>query len=120
LFVPTTRMKNQLLIATVAVGFLAGLGIAVVRGDLSHAPAALGQGRPEQVAAVPPQDVAAGPVTPAPATDASLPLEPAAVEPAASDPQPDGGESADSLPAPTYDEETAARDRAAAHSARSR
>jgi hypothetical protein len=120
LFVPTTHMKNQLLIATLAVGFLAGLGIAVVRGDLSHAPAALGQGRPEQVAAVPLQDVAAGPVTPAPATDASLPLEPAAVEPAASDPQPDGGESADSLPAPTYDEETAARDRAAAHSARSR
>jgi hypothetical protein len=113
-------MKNQLLIATLAVGFVAGLGIAAVRGDLSHAPAALDLGPPEQGAAVPLEGVAAGPVTPAQATDASLPLEPAAVEPAATDPQPDGGESADSLPVPTYDEETAARDRAAAHSARSR
>jgi hypothetical protein len=113
-------MNNQLLIATVSVGFLAGLGIAAVRGDLSHAPAVLVQGPPEQVVAGSLQAVAAGPVTPAPTTDASLPLQPAAVEPAASDPQPDGGDSADSLPAPTYDEETAARDRAAAHSARSR
>jgi hypothetical protein len=117
-------MKNQLIIGTLAVGFLAGLGIAAVRGDLWHAPAALVQEPPEQVAAVPLQAVAAVPVTPAPATDVSvplpLPLQPAAVEPAVSDPQPDGGESADSLPAPTYDEETAARDRAAAHSARSR
>jgi hypothetical protein len=113
-------MKNQLLIATLAVGFLAGLGIAAVRGDLWHAPAELDQGLPEQVAAVPPQAVATDPVTPALDTDASLPLEPAAVEPAAGDPQPDGGESAALLPAPTYDSETAARDRAAAHSARSR
>jgi hypothetical protein len=115
-------MKNQLIFGTLAVGFLAGLGIAAVRGELWHAPAALVQEPPEQVAAMPLQAVAVGPVMPAPATGASLslPLEPAAVEPAASDPQPEGGESADPLPAPTYDDETAARDRAAAHSARSR
>jgi len=113
-------MKNQLIIGTLAVGFLAGLGIAAVRGDLWHAPAVVVQEPPEHVAAAPLQTVAAGPVMPAPATDASLPLQPAAVESAASDPQPDGGESADSLPAPTYDEEVAAHDRAAAHSARSR
>jgi len=115
-------MKNQLIIATLAVGFLAGLGIAAVRGELWHASAALVQEPTEQVVTVPLQAVAAGSVMPGPATGASplLPLEPAAVEPAASDPQPDGGESADSLPAPTYDDETAARDRAAAHSARSR
>jgi hypothetical protein len=113
-------MKKQLLIATLAVGFLAGLGIAGIRGELWHAPAAPVQAPPEQVAAAPLQTVAAGPVTPAPPTDAALPLQPAAVEPAASNPHPDGGESADALPAPTYDQETAARDRAAAHSARSR
>jgi hypothetical protein len=113
-------MKNQLIIGTLAVGFLVGLGIAGVRGELRHAPAALFQEPPEQVAAVPLQAVAADPVLPAPAIDASPPLPLAAVEPAATDPQPDGGESADPLPAPTYDDETAARDRAAAHSARSR
>jgi hypothetical protein len=91
-------MKGPLLMATVVgVGFLAGLGIAAVRGDLS---------RPSAAAAA-----AAVPLQAAPATDA-VPLQ--------SEPQPDGRESADSLPAPTYDQETAARDRAAAHSARSR
>jgi hypothetical protein len=84
-------MKNQLIIATLAVGFLAGLGIAAVRGDFSQ-----------------------------PTTDAPMPLQPAAPEPAASDPEPDSRENADSLPAPTYDEDTASRDRAAVHSARSR
>lgn len=113
-------MKDQLLMASVVgVGFLAGLGIAAVRGDLWHSPTAPVQGPPEQ-AAVPLQALPVRPATPAPATDAAMPLQPAAPEPAASNPQPDGRESADSLPAPTYDQETAARDRAAAHSARSR
>ena len=115
-------MKIQLLIATLAVGFLAGLGIAAVRGDFSHPAAALVQDFPEQVAMAPLPVVAVRPVTPAPApaADALMPLQPAAPEPAASDPQPGGVENADALPAPTYDQETAARDRAAAHSARSR
>jgi hypothetical protein len=114
-------MKDQLLMATVVgVGFLAGLGIAAVRGDLWHSPPAPVQAPPEQAAVVPLQAMAVRPVTPAPATDAAMPLQPAAPEPAASNPQPGGRESADSLPAPTYDQETAARDRAAAHSARSR
>jgi hypothetical protein len=95
-------MKDQLLIATLAVGFLAGLGIAAVRGDLRYAPAA---------AAVP---------LPAPAAHAALPLQPAAAAPAARDRQRDDGDSADTLPAPNYDEQSAAHDRAAAHSARSR
>jgi hypothetical protein len=118
--VAVARMKIQLLIATLAVGFLAGLGIAAVRGDFSHPAVAPVQDFPEQVAMAPPPVVAVRPVTPAPAADALMPLQPAAPEPAASDPQPDGVESADALPAPTYDQETAARDRAAAHSARSR
>jgi hypothetical protein len=93
-------MKNQLLISTLAVGFLAGLGIAAVRGDFSHPAAAPVEGPREQPAAVP--------------------LQSAAPETPAGDPQPNGGESADALPAPTYDDQTAAHDRAAAHSARSR
>jgi hypothetical protein len=119
-------MNNQLIISTLAVGFLAGLGIAAVRGDFSHpaaAPAAAPVAEPpEQLAAVPPQTVAVGPTTPAPPADAALPLQSAAPEPPASDPQPDGA-SADAPPAllaPTYDDQTAAHDRAAAHSARSR
>jgi hypothetical protein len=95
-------MKNQLLIATLAVGFLAGLGIAAVRGDFSQPAAAPDQGSSQPAAAVPLQAMAVRPLT------------------AASDPEPDDRESADSLPAPTYDEDTASRDRAAAHSARSR
>jgi len=119
--VSAAHMNDRLLMATlVGVGFLAGLGIAALRGDFSQPSAAPVQGLPEQAAAVPTQAMAARPLTPAPATDAAMPLQPAAPEPAASDPEPDGRESADSLPAPTYDQETAARDRAAAHSARSR
>jgi hypothetical protein len=120
-------MKHPLHMATLAVGFLAGLGIAAVRGELWHSPAASFEGPAEQALAVPLQAatvplraVAAGPVSPAPATDAATPLQPTAPEPAASDPQPDGRESAAALRAPTYDEQTAAHDRAAAHSARSR
>jgi hypothetical protein len=100
-------VKNQLLISTLAVGFLAGLGIAAVRGDFSHPTAA----------------PAAAPVAGSaeePAADAALPLQSAAPEPPAGDRVFDGGESADALPAPTYDDQTAAHDRAAAHSARSR
>jgi hypothetical protein len=104
-------MKNQLLMATLAVGFLAGLGVAAVRGDLSQPAAAPVQGPPEQAPAVP---------LPAPATNAALPLQPAAPAPVARAREPDGRDSADSLPAPTYDDDTAARDRAAAHGARSR
>jgi hypothetical protein len=104
-------MKNPLLMTTLAVGFLAGLGIAAVRGDFSRPAAAPVDAPTEQVAVMPPQPVVVRPVTMAPGTDIALP---------ASDAQPDGGDSADTLPAPTYDQETAARDRAAAHSARSR
>jgi hypothetical protein len=120
-------MNNQLIISTLAVGFLAGLGIAAVRGDFSHpaaAPAAAPVAEPpEQLAAVPQQVVAVGPATPAPPADAALPLQSAAPEAPASDPQPDGDESADAppaLPAPTYDDQTVAHERAAAHGARSR
>lgn len=114
-------MKAQLLMATVVgVGFLAGLGIAAVRGDFSQPAAAPVQELPEQASAVLPHAMAVRPLTQAPATDAEMPRQPTAPEPTASDPEPDGRESADLLPAPTYDEETAARDRAVAHSARSR
>jgi hypothetical protein len=110
-------MKNQLLMATLAVGFLAGLGVAAVRRDLSQPAAAPVQGPPEEAPAV---SLPAPATNAVPATNAALPLQPAAPAAAASDPEADGRESADSLPAPTYDDETAARDRAAAHSARSR
>jgi hypothetical protein len=106
-------MKNQLLIATLAVGFLAGLGLAAVRGDFSRPAAAPVEVLPEEVAAVP---------QPAPATNATLPLplQPVAPEAPVSEPQSDDRVSAASLPAPSFDDHTAARDRAAAHSARSR
>jgi hypothetical protein len=116
-------MNNQLLISTLAVGFLAGLGIAAVRGDFSHPAAAPVVQPPEQLAAVPLQTVAIGPVTPAPVPDAALPLQSAVPQAPASNPQSDGGQPADAPPAPaapTYDDQTAAHDRAAAHSARSR
>jgi hypothetical protein len=109
-------MNNRLIIATLAgVGFLAALGIAIVRGDLSQQPPA--QGRLPQ-AAVPLQTVAVRPITRATALEAA-PLEPAAPLPAAGGPTRDGG-GTDLGPAPTYEQEAAARDRAAAHSARSR
>ena len=104
----------------VGAGFLAGLGIAAVRGDFSQPAAAPVPGLPEQSATVPLQPMAVLPLTPTPATDAAKSLQPAAPEPTTSDPKPGGGESDDSLQAPTYDSETAARDRAALHSARSR
>ncbi len=100
-------MKDRLFIATLAgVGFLATLGIGAMHGDLWPPPAAPVQRpahTPAQPTAVPLQAVAVRAVTPE-----------------ASDPQPNGGEGADSGPAPTYEEQSAARDRAAAHSARSR
>ena len=115
-------MNNQLLISTLAVGFLAGLGIAAVRGDFSHPAAAPVVQPPEQLTAVPLQTVAIGPVTPAPAPDAALPLQSAVPQAPASKPQPDGprADAPPALAAPTYDDQTAAHDRAAAHSARSR
>jgi len=63
-------MKIQLLISTLAVGFLAGLGIAAVRGDLSHLAAAPVQDFPGQVAMAPPPIVAVRPVPPAPLNSA--------------------------------------------------
>jgi hypothetical protein len=121
-------MKDPLLIATLAgLSFLATLGLEAVRGDLWQAPMAPVQGPPAHMrmkaAAVPLQAIAVHPVTPTPAADAATQPQPQpqpVAEPAASDPQPDGGEGADSSPAPTYEQEAAARDRAAAHSARSR
>jgi hypothetical protein len=107
-------MKGWLLMAAVAgVGFLATLGVIALRGGFSHP------------AAVPPQAVAIRPVIPeAPPTDAATPTVNPAANPAASDPQPEGretaDESADSVRTPNFDQELAARDRAAAHSARSR
>jgi hypothetical protein len=95
-------MKDRLLMAAVAGGaFLATLGIIAVRGNHSQPSVASVQAPPVQTAAMP------------------LP-PPAAPEPAARDPQPDDRDSAAALAAPTYDDQTAARDRAAAHSARSR
>jgi hypothetical protein len=110
-------MKDWLLMAAVAgAGFFATLGVVALRGGLSHP------------AAVPPQAVVIRAVPPAPATDVAMPAVTPAANPAASDPPPDGresadhsaDESADSVRAPTFNEELAARDRAAAHSARSR
>jgi hypothetical protein len=117
-------MKDGLLIATLAgLSFLATLGIAAVRGHLWQPSVAPVQGPPAHMrmkaAAGPLQAMGARPVTPTPAAVAATRLQPVA-EPAASNPQPDGREGADSGPAPTYEQEAAARDRAAAHSARSR
>jgi hypothetical protein len=98
--------------AVAGVGFLATLGVIALRGGFSHP------------AAVPPQAVAIRPVTPSPATESAMAAVNTAANPAASDPQPEGretaDESADSVRTPNFDQELAARDRAAAHSARSR
>jgi hypothetical protein len=100
-------MKNRLLIATlVGVGFLATLGINAVREE------------PWLPAAAPVTGAPTGTRLPADAVPLSVPHRPATPTPAA-DPQPER-ERADSGPAPTYEEQSAARDRAAAHSARSR
>jgi hypothetical protein len=117
-------MKNRLLFPSVAgVGFLAGLGIAAVRGDLWWPRAAPGQELASHVglqpAAVSVQAMGVQPVTPTPEVEAAAQPQPAASEPTAADLAP-GREGADSAPAPTYEEQAAARDRAAAHSARSR
>jgi hypothetical protein len=114
-------MKDWLLMVAVAgAGFFATLGVIALRGGLSHP------------AAPPPQAIAIRPAMPTPATDASTPTVNPAANPAASDAQPAGREtadqtadqsadaSADSVRAPTFDDEVAARDRAATHSARSR
>jgi hypothetical protein len=125
LFVSVAHMKDRLLIATLAgIGLLVALVIAAVRCDRWKPPAAPVQGPPAhlrlQAAAVPLQAMVVGPVTPTPAANAATQPQPAAPEPAATDPPPDGRQGADSGPAPTYEQEAAARDRAAAHSARSR
>ena len=97
------------MIAVAGAGFFATLGVIAVRSALTPPPASL----------APPPAVAADPVTPAPGADALMPLQPPAAEPAASDARPYGRESADALPAPTYEQVTALRDRASGHSARS-
>jgi hypothetical protein len=110
-------MKNRLIIATLAgLGFLAAWGIAIVHADLWQAHA---QTR-VQPPAVPMQPVAVRPGTPATTAVAVAQLEPAAPDPAAGAPAPNGGGDIDSGPAPTYEEQAAAHDLAAAHSARSR
>jgi hypothetical protein len=123
--VRVARMKDRLLIATLAgVGFLAALGIAAVREDRWQPPPAPVAGPAAHMrlrtAAVPPQARVVRPVMPTPAADAATQPQPAAPALAAGDPQPDAREAADSGPAPTYERQAAARDRAAAHSARSR
>lgn len=95
--------------AVASVGFFTTLGVIGVRHALTQPAATV----------APLQAVAADPVTPAPASIAVMPLQPGAAEPGVSDLEPDGRDSADSIPAPTYDQVTAVRDRAAAHSARS-
>jgi hypothetical protein len=102
-------MKDRLLIATLAVlGFLVTLGMSAVREERWQPP-------PAPV----PQAGAVRPLTPVPAIAAAT-LASAAPEASVIAPQDDGREAADSVPAPTYDEQAAARDRATAHSARSR
>jgi hypothetical protein len=110
-------MKDRLLIAaTAGVGFLAGLAMTGERAGLWHAstPAQV------QASAVPPQAMPVLPVMPAPAADAATKPQAAAPEAAASEAQPDEVEGLALLAAPTDEEHTAAQDRAAAHSARSR
>ena len=116
-------MKDRLLVATLAgVGFLATLGISGLRGDLwqpGSAPTSPPLARtrvPTDVRPIP--SVAIRPVTPAPASDAAV-LPPSAA-PAPTDLNPGGREDAASAPAPTYEDQSAAHDRAAAHGARSR
>jgi hypothetical protein len=115
-------MKDWLLMVAVAgAGFVGTLGVTAVRGKLSH-PTAVSMQAMVVVPPAPQPAPALAPTqtpTPAPASDAAIALQ-SAPEPAAADPQPDGRDSDESIPAPNYDEQAAARDRAAAHSARSR
>jgi hypothetical protein len=113
-------MKDQLLMAAVVgVGFLAGLAIAAARGDLRRPIAAPLQELAEPAAPEPLPAEAARPLMLAPGSAAPLPIQPAAAQPAITEPQHDQRESAAALAAPTYDQEFAARDRAAARGARS-
>jgi hypothetical protein len=101
-------MKERLLIPALAgVGFLAALGVGAVRGGLW------------QSSAAPVQPTALAAQASTPAADAATQPEPEAAEPIPSDPGPDRAD-ADTPPAPTYEDQSAARDRAAAHGARSR
>jgi hypothetical protein len=115
-------MKDWLLMVAVAgAGFVGTLGVTAVRGKLSH-PTAVSMQAMVVVPPAPQPAPALAPTqtpTPAPASDAAIALQ-SAPEPAAADPRPDGRDSDESIPAPNYDEQAAARDRAAAHSARSR
>jgi hypothetical protein len=106
-------MKDRLLIAAmVGVGFLATLGVAAVRGELWESPTQVHEPAPAPVQA-PPEPLRL------PEAPAATPLQPPAPEVATS--QTDAGPEATELaPAPTYEQQTAERDRAAAHSARSR
>jgi len=94
--------------AVVGVGFVATLGVIGARS--AHKP-------PAAAAAA---AAAAEPVTPALTSVAVTAFAPRAAEGAASDLKPEPRNSAAALPAPTYDEVTALRDRAAARGARSR
>jgi hypothetical protein len=107
-------MKDRLLIAAlVGVGFLATLAVAAVRGELwqSAAPAV------EAPAAAANQRSPARPRLP----EATVPVPVQAAVPALAASEPESApETAELTPAATYEQQTAARDRAAAHSARSR
>jgi hypothetical protein len=108
-------MKGWLVITTLGVGFLAGLGIAAVRGNLWLPPVA------------PVQDPAVLERSPAPAEPLQTSADVAAAQPQAPPPDPKpvdpesagrDGDTSDS--APTYEQQSAAHDRAVAHGARSR
>ena len=107
-------MKDRLLVvALVGVGFLGTLGVAAVRGELWHSPAPATQ-EPAAVAyQAPPAPLRL------PAATATVPIQPDASAVAASEPEP-SPETTELAPAPTYEQQSAAHDRAAAHSARSR
>ena len=110
-------MRDRLLISALAgVGFLVALGIAAVHGDLWRPRPHL----PLRAAAMPLQAMAVRAVTPTTAAAAATQPQPAAPEAPASDPAADGHEGADLGPAPTYEAESAAHERAAARSDRSR
>ena len=120
-------MRHRLLApALAALGFIVTLGVAAWRGELwPHPPAGTVVQTPRQVG----PDGAPGqpmPTRPAPrpgTAAAGVAVQPAAQLPAEeSDPAPPGGRTAGPGPAPvpTYEEQAAARDRAAARSARSR
>jgi hypothetical protein len=108
------HMKDRLLIATlVVIGFLATLGLGAMRGGLSQpvtAPLAAAPS-PTRLQADTRSFIGADrAAAPTPAADAAMPPPSAAPEPTP----------AESVTAPTYEEQTAARDRATAHGARSR